>query len=212
MYSDEAASHVAAAESSHAPRGAGASELTSARLGRSADSGACSHAVGAAPVVGRRSRSRSPAGRGHRGSRRRADSSSDGLSPSSRDSPGTARYKEKARKKMRKLQEKCDSAMIQATTAASQLQLAQNSQNSTATQAVKNTLLWEEVVKEPDMSDRQHWITGCYDMEDDGQTPERLNWEIRLKLLPPNSDPSTWWTSQYIGDEGLTARPVRGTR
>ena len=44
--------------------------------------------------------------------------------------------------------------------------------------------------------------------EDDGMTPERLHWPLRLGLRPLNACPSSWWTPAYIKEAEV--KPVRG--
>ena len=62
--------------------------------------------------------------------------------------------------------------------------------------------------EEPDMDDKSNWTTGTFTLEDDGMTPEKLHWGLRLSLRPPNSAPSTWWTREFIKE--LETKPVRG--
>ena len=61
---------------------------------------------------------------------------------------------------------------------------------------------------EPDMSDSKNWVKGDFSVEDDGMTPGKLHWTLRMGLRPPNACPSSWWTPTYIKD--TETKPVRG--
>ena len=156
-----------------------------------------------------RGRSKSPAAPK---ARKRRTSSSDGMSPDSSDTPRTARRKEKARRKMRRLEEKYDNLLLHKSSADTQLKLALDAKNgSGAHQSTKQSLLWEETIREPDMADPQNWTVGDFSIADDGESPAKLAWPLRLKLLPPNSDPSRWWKGEFLGEDTMTTTPVRGT-
>ena len=162
-----------------------------------------------------RSRSRSPgSSRSSRSSksRKRRTSSSDGCSPDSDDSPRTARLKEKTRKKLRRLEDKYDNLMLHKSSADAQLKLALDAKGgSSSLQSTKQSLLWEETIREPDMADAANWTVGEFSVCDDGESPAKLAWPLRLSLLPPNSCPSRWWKGEYLGEDTMTTKPVRGT-
>ena len=66
----------------------------------------------------------------------------------------------------------------------------------------------EEFADEPNLSNKDLWTTGTFELEDDGMTPEKLNWALRLNLRPPNSSPKTWWTREHLPDTSV--KVVRG--
>ena len=127
-------------------------------------------------------------------------SSSSELSSDEEESP-------KSRKRRKKLDRKVQE--LEARLLQTDAQLAQALGNKQTKAQLPQPLLCEEVHQEPDMSDQDNWLKGTFHICDDGQTPERLNWEVRLRLLPPNSDPAKWWRADLVPDE--VARPVRGT-
>ena len=159
-----------------------------------------------------RSRSRSPGSSRSSKSRKRRTSSSDGCSPDSDDSPRTARLKEKTRKKLRRLEDKYDNLLLHKSSADAQLKLALDAKGgSSSLQSTKQSLLWEETIREPDMTDPANWTVGEFSVCDDGESPDKLAWPLRLSLLPPNSCPSRWWKGEYLGEDTMTTKPVRGT-
>ena len=147
-------------------------------------------------------------------SKRRRGSSSSSDSSSSGDSalsPEELREKRRRKKKARRREQR-ESQDLMRLYLKQQAEAHDRTATATeklASQSEKNSsgaiTTGEE---EPDMDDKSNWTTGTFTLEDDGMTPEKLHWGLRMSLRPPNSAPSTWWTREFIKEP--ETKPVRG--
>ena len=147
-------------------------------------------------------------------SKRRRGSSSSSDSSSSGDSalsPEELREKKRRKKKARRREQR-ESQDLMRLYLKQQAEAHDRTATATeklASQSEKNSsgaiTTGEE---EPDMDDKSNWTTGTFTLEDDGMTPEKLHWGLRMSLRPPNSAPSTWWTREFIKEP--ETKPVRG--
>ena len=147
-------------------------------------------------------------------SKRRRSSSSSSDSSSSGDSdlsPEQQKEKRKRRKKARRRERREDQDLMR-------LYLKQQAEAHTRTATATEKLASQSEKnsssaittgeEEPDMDDKSNWTSGTFTLEDDGMTPEKLHWGLRMSLRPPNSAPSTWWTREFIKEPEV--KPVRG--
>ena len=117
------------------------------------------------------------------------------------------RRRRKKKKAMRK--EMMEQARLQ--TEYMRLQCESHGKTASATERMadqkdNNSTLVKEI--EPDMNDSKNWVVGNFSVEDDGMTPGKLHWTLRMGLRPPNACPSSWWTPAYINT--TETKPVRG--
>ena len=154
--------------------------------------------VGGATVSPRqkKSRKRSP-------SSSSASSSSSSSSSSSGPGLGRRRKSKKKKKKKKKSKKKHEMEYLKCQVELLTKQVAGEKDNKG-----KKKGLIQDAIEEPDMSDTANWVWGNFEVQDDGVSPEKMCWELRTQLRPPNSDPKLWWRKEYI--KTTVTMPLRG--